>query len=333
MTASHKLLPRFPHALSKEDALRELKTEEQGLTSLEAETRLKVHGENRLPLIARQSFIRLVLKQFRSWLVALLIVAVVISWFAGEHIDAWVITFVILINAGIGVFHEYRANKAMDALRKMVVDDAKVIRDGKMQTTSTDQIVPGDIIYLEEGDLIPADARLIGVSNFRCNESALTGESIPVSKLTGAVEAAAYVADRKNMVWKGTFAVSGNALAGVCATGIHTQLGHISRSLRQIKDVRSDFLRKTDTLARQMSFIAIGSTVALFLMGYFIQDLPLREMLLVSIAALVAAIPEGLPAVLAIVLAIGARRMANRNAIIRDFTATETLGAVTGNSN
>ncbi len=321
--------PSQPHAIPDQQVCHELGSSPAGLSRDEATRRLELFGPNELPEAVRATLISIILRQFKSWLVVLLIVAAVISALAGEIVDMWVIIAVIVINAAIGVFHELRADKAMNALKSMISHSAEVMRDGKVHMVQTSEIVPGDVLVLAEGNNIAADARILSSTNFRTDESALTGESVPSNKSPSTVDANAAIGDRNNMVWKGTFVVSGTASAIVVATGINTQIGNISRTLQGMQDQRSDFLIKTDVLARKMSFIAIGSAVILFLLGYFVQGLESREILLVAIAALVAAIPEGLPAVLAIVLAIGAHRMAKRNAIIRDFTATETLGAVT----
>lgn len=305
-----------------------LKSEEKGLSHREAKQRLLFFGPNQIPESARRSILVLTLKQFKSGLVLILLVAAAISWWAGEMIDAWVIIVVILINASIGFFQEYRAEKAIDALRDMIVKISKVYRDGQLLKIPSIELVPGDVIFLEEGDHIPADARIIEANHLRTIESALTGESLPVSKSVKVVEDNCPIADRKNMLWKGCFVAGGSAKALVTGTGIHTAIGDVSQLLMKIKKKRSNFLVKTDILARQMAIISILSAICLFLLAYFIWNFDIQEVILISIAALVAALPEGLPAVLAIVLAIGANRMAKRNALIREFSATETLGAV-----
>lgn len=320
---------KYPHSLKIKEVLDELITNSKGLTKKDAQERLTVYGLNEIPEGKSISIFLRILKQFKSWLVIILIIAAIISWFAGHVLDTWVIIVVVFINAGIGFFQEYRADKAIASLHKMIVKTAKVLRDGKLMTVLSSQLVPGDVLVLEEGDRIPADGRIIFSKNFRTMEASLTGESLPVSKTEEIYPKETVLADRKNMVWNGTFVAGGYAEAVIVGTGIKTAIGDISKTLGKIEVKRTNFMMKTDVLAKHMSIIAISSTVLIFLIGYFYRDFEIEEILLISIAALVAAVPEGLPAVISIVLAIGANRMAKRNAIVREFTATETLGAVT----
>ncbi len=318
-----------PHTISARDVIQKLNSNNNGLNDEEAKQRLLTYGPNELTEGKTITPLLLFVKQFKSWLVIILIIAAFISWFAGQTIDTWVIVAVVFINSVIGFSQEYRAEKAIASLKNMIVKTAKVIRDGELFTIPTFQLVPGDIMVLEEGDGIPADARIIHSKNFRVIEASLTGESLPVSKKDNILLIDTVLSDRKNMVWKSTFVAGGYAKAIVTGTGINTAIGDISETISEIKPVKSNFRKKTDLLARQMSLIAIISASLIFLIGYFIRNFKIDEILLTSIAALVAAIPEGMPAVLSIVLAIGAQRMAQRNAIIREFTATEALGAVT----
>lgn len=317
-----------PYLKEVDTLLEELKSSTKGLDSADAERRFEVYGPNEIPEFRRKSIFKLLLKQFISGLVFILLIAAAISWWAGEMIDTWVIIAVVFINAAIGFSQEYRAEKAIASLRKKIVKMAKVLRDGHLVSIPTIRIVPGDVIFLEEGDNIAADARVIESKNLRCNESTLTGESIPSSKTVEKLNENCSLADQKNMIWKGTFIAGGYAYALVTGTGTNTAIGGVSEMLGEIKTKRSNFLVKTDILARQMAFIAIVSAGTLFLVGYFYRGFEIHDILLTSIAALVAAVPEGLPAVITIVLAIGANRMAKRNALIREFNATETLGAV-----
>jgi Ca2+-transporting ATPase len=317
-----------PYLKEAEKLMEELASGPKGLKASEVDKRLEYYGLNELPERRSRSLFNLIIKQFKSGLVLILFLAALISYFAGEVIDSWVIIVVIIINAGIGFSQEYRAEKAISSLKKMILKTAKVLRDGHLVNLDAKHLVPGDIIILEEGDQIPADARIIEARNFRCIEAALTGESLPISKTEACLPEDCPLADQKNMVWKATFVAGGYAHAVVTGSGENTAIGDISIMLEKIKEKRSNFLQKTDVLAKQMSIIAIGSAGLLFLVGYFFRGFEMQEILLTSIAALVAAVPEGLPAVLSIVLAIGANRMAKRNAIVREFTATETLGAV-----
>ena len=318
-----------PHALSAKEIVNELNSSYYGLSNKEGLDRLKIYGPNELPEGKTISLFLLLLKQFKNWLVIILIFAAAISWLTGHLVDTWVIITVIFVNAGIGFSQEYRAEKAITSLKKLIVKTAKVLRDGKLFTIPSSQLVLGDVIVLEDGDSISADARIIQSKNLRTIEASLTGESLPVSKKKVKYPKETPMADRKNMVWKGTFVARGYAKAIVTGTGINTAIGSISETLSNIEETRTSFNKKTDVLAKQMSVIAITSAVLMFLIGYFYRHFEIEEILLTSIALLVAAIPEGLPAVISIVLAIGAHRMAKRNAIVREFTATETLGAIT----
>lgn len=316
------------HHLPADEALAKLGSSKNGLTSEEAASRLAEHGPNKIPESAKRSWLLLLLKQFKSLMIGILAIAAIISWITDHKVDTYVILVIIAINAIIGFLQEFRAEKAVEALRGMLAPSAKVKRDDEWRTVAAENLVPGDIIVLEEGDQIPADALIIEAKDLRCVEAALTGESLPVSKRAGPLPERTAMADRKNMLWKSTHVAGGSAVALVTATGLGTQIGSIAGSLTEIAEVKSHFREKTDKLARQMALVAVISAGLLFVIGYQYQSMATDELLLVSIAALVGAIPEGLPAVLSIVLAVGASRMAKRKAIIREFTATETLGAV-----
>lgn len=317
------------HARGVKETLAAWAVREEGLSSTEVLARRQVHGANVFEEARRIPWYVLFLRQFRSLLILILLIAAAIAWSAGKMVDVYVILAVVLVNALIGFFQEMKAEHAVEALKRMIVRKARVRRDGEIVSIPATELVPGDILLIEEGDSIPADARLIGSRNLRIVEASLTGESVPVAKEEATLATEAILADRRNMLWKGTYAVAGAATAVVCATGQRTALGQIAETLAGIADVKTNFQKKTDTLARQMGVIAILSALTLFITGYFIRGLEINEIMLVSIAALVSSIPEGLPAVLSIVLAIGSHRMAGRNAIIREFTSVETLGAVT----
>jgi P-type Ca2+ transporter type 2C len=317
------------HAEDVQTVFTHLETDNSGLDSAAVAERLKKYGYNEIPEGKKVSWVWLLVKQFKSVLILILILAAIISGVSGHIVDVYVIVAVILINALIGFIQEMRAENAVASLKKMIVTKARVLRDGTSHIIPARELVPGDIIILEEGDSIPADARLIESKNLRTIEASLTGESVPTGKVTDRMPENAVMADQKNMIWKGTFVAGGFAKAIVCGTGMNTAIGDIAKTLTSIKAVRTNFQKKSDKLGRQMGLIAVASCILLFLVGYFSGNYETEELLLVSIAALVSAIPEGLPAVLSIVLAIGSHRMARRNAIIREFTSVETLGAVT----
>jgi P-type Ca2+ transporter type 2C len=317
------------YQLSAEEVLKDLNSNKNGLSSIEVGKRIAEYGYNEIPEIHQKHWIWILLKQYKSLLVYILLAAAVISWLTGHTVDVYVILAVIVINSLIGFIQEIRAERAVASLKSMLVPQAKVIRDGEKRNIQARELVPGDIIVLEEGDSIPADARIIESKNLRAIEAPLTGESVPVNKENVVFETDIVLADRKNMLFKSTFIAGGYAIAVVTGTGMDTAIGEIAQTLGEIKITKTNFQLKTDKLAGQMAVLAIISALLLFIITYFVGNAAIEDVLLISIAALVSAIPEGLPAVLAIVLAIGANRMAKKNAIIREFTATETLGAVT----
>lgn len=316
------------HAISSSEVLQQIQSSEHGLEPREVVERLKIYGKNEIPEPGKIAIWKIILKQFNNLMVYILMVAMGISFFTRHYVDVYVILAIILINAFIGFVQEYRAEGALDALKSLLLPRCKVIRSGILQTINAIDLVPGDIIVLDEGDNVPADARIIYAKNARLTESSLTGESVPVEKKDEVLPEESGLGDKTNMVWKSTFVASGSIKAVVTATGIHTQIGEIAQSLSSIKREKSNFQKKTDKLARQMAIIAIGSATLLFLATVQFQDIPMSESFLVAIAALVSTIPEGLPAVLSIVLAIGSYRMSQKNAIIREITATESLGSV-----
>ncbi|MFO8130033.1 MAG: HAD-IC family P-type ATPase [Bacteroidales bacterium] len=302
---------------------------ESGLKEAEAKKRLKELGKNELPQKRSTGIFQLAIRQFKDFLVLILFIAAIISYLTGHMVDVYVIAGVILINAAIGFFQEYKAEKSIEALQKLVKHNARILRNGKEKTVEATELVPGDILFLQEGKSIPADARLLEVKNFSVNESSLTGESVPVTKETKALDEDISLADRKNMIYKGTYVARGSCKAIITATGPETELGKIASSMQEMGKKESEFRKKTRKLAKIMAGIAIATSIIVFLIGYFWRDFAFDDILLVTIAVLVSSIPEGLPAVLSIVLAIGANRMASQNAIIREFTATETAGSLT----
>ena len=317
------------HSKTGEEVLKQLDSNISGLQKEEVKIRLEKFGYNEIPEKKGKSPILIFLHQFKSVLIYILFVAAGISLFLDHIIDFYVILIVILVNAVIGFFQEYKAEKAIQALKEMIVLRAKVFRQGELLEIPAKELVPGDIILLEEGDKIPADARLLKIKNFRTVESSLTGESLPASKDINEMPDELGISDQRNMVWMGTFVAGGEAKAVVVSTGNKTVIGKVAKSLESIKKTRTHFEKKTDLLAKQMGGIAIASSILIFSIGFFLRDLKFTEIFLFSIASLVSGIPEGLPAILIIVLAVGANRMAKKNAIIRKLSATETLGIVT----
>ncbi len=319
----------YYHAKTKEEIFHELKTSEKGLTEEEAKTRLKEVGLNEISKKKKTPKIFIFLKQFNSPLIYILFAAMIISFIFHHLIDAYVILSVVLINATIGFIQERKAERAIDALKKLIISYAKVYRNEEIIKIPSENLVPGDIIFLEEGDKIPADARLFEIKNFRTQESSLTGESLPVEKNLKILEKSVTLPDRINMVFMSTLVVSGEAKAVVVATADNTAVGQVAESIQEIVQPRTHFSKKVSQLAVQMAIFGFTGAFLTFLIGFFIRGLEFFDIFLFTIASLVSGIPEGLPAVLIIVLAVGARRMAKRDAIIRHLPAVETLGVAT----
>ena len=307
----------------------QFKTSEKGLSRLESQKRLAQNGANEISKKKKTPVIIEFLKQFNSPLIYILVVAMVISFAFHHNVDGFVILAVILINATIGFVQERKAEKAIDALERLIVSYAKVFRNGETIKIPAKNLVTGDIILLEEGDKVPADARLIEIKNFKTQESSLTGESFPREKNLKVLSDSVPLGDRTNMVFMSTLVVSGQAKAVVVATANKTQIGKVATSIQEITRPRMHFNNKVKQLAIQMAIFASIGAILTFLIGFFINKLEFFDIFLFTIASLVSGIPEGLPAILIIVLAVGARRMAKRNAVIRHLPAVETLGVAT----
>ena len=319
----------YPHTKTKEEIFSELKTTEKGLSKFEAKKRLEKNGLNLISKKKKKSLIWFFLKQFNSPLIYILFVAMIISFVFDHLVDAYVILAVVLVNASIGFFQERKAEKSIDALKKLIISYAKVYRGGEIMKINAQDLVKGDVIYLEAGDKVPADCRLIDIKNFRTQEASLTGESFPQEKNLNVLMRKTHLGDIANMVFMGTLVVSGSAKAVVTSTGNKTAIGQVAKSIEEVVQPKMHFREKVDQLAMQMGIFAVMGSLTIFLIGFFIRGLDFFEIFLFTIASLVSGIPEGLPAVLIIVLAIGARRMAKRNAIIRHLPAVETLGVAT----
>ncbi len=317
------------HSYSVDKVFESLSTGRNGLLKDEAERRLADFGPNEIEDDKESNPVMIFLKQFHSILIYILLAAAMIAWFYGKMIDVYVILGVIVLNAVMGFIQEFRAEKAIQALKRAIVPTARIYREGEMMEIDARKLVPGDIIIMEEGDRIPADSRLFEIKNFRTVEASLTGESTPIGKEIGEMSEKTALADRKNMVWMGTFVAGGRARAVVTGTGSNTAFGRIARNIVDIKKKKSHFEEKIDNLAKQMGIIAIVGASLIFVVGLLLKGIEFEEILFFTIASLVSGIPEGLPAILVIVLALGAGRMAKKNAIIRRLPATETLGVTT----
>ena len=317
------------HHLEAVDVLAELETNtEEGLTDEAAEERRKVAGANELPEPKRESRMMRFLKQFHDVLIYVLIGAAVITIVLGQTIDKLVILMVIVINAAIGYIQQSKAEKALDSIRKMLSLKAIAIRASKRKVIPSANLVPGDIAVLKAGDKVPADIRLLEAANLKVEESSLTGESEAVEKTVDALPLETSLGDRLNMVFAGTSVAAGSGVGVVVETGSSTELGKISSSISDVQKLQTPLLKQTAQFGKLISAIIVGSAAAMFAIGYFLHDYPAGELLLAVIGLTVAAIPEGLPAVLSIILALGVQEMAAKNAIVRTLPSVETLGAV-----
>jgi Ca2+-transporting ATPase len=316
------------HLLSPNEALQALNSKRSGLTETEAKSRFSQYGPNELKGKKKTPPILIFLRQFLSPLIYVLLVAAIISIIVEHFIDAGVIIGVLLLNAAIGFIQETRAEKAMEALIQMAAPKARVRRDGKVELIPAKQIVPGDMLLLETGDRVPADARLIEVSNLKMNEAMLTGESMPVDKRTEALREEVPMAERKNIVHMGTIVNYGRATAMAVRTGMATDIGKIATAIQEIKPEKTPLQKNISKISRYIVILFLAICALLVAVGV-LKGLAWLEVFLLAVAAAVSAIPEGLPAVVTVVLAIGMRVMARRNAIIRKLVAVETLGSAT----
>jgi len=317
-----------PYNLGIDEILQALDTRRDGLTDAEVASRQGEYGANVLETAKKTPPIVVFLRQFLSPLIYVLLVAAAISIIVGHFIDAWVVMGVLLLNAIIGFTQETRAEKAMEALIMMAAPQAQVRRDGRVIMIPARELVPGDILLLDIGDKVPADARLIEAVNLKVNEATLTGESVPVDKFTRSYTGTLPIAERKNMVFVGTIVAYGRATAVVVKTGMATEIGSIATSIQEVKPERTPLQKSIGKLSRYLVVLFLGVCGLLVIVG-LVKGLEWLEVFLLAVAAAVSAIPEGLPAVMTVVLAVGMRIMAHRNAVIRRLVAVETLGSAT----
>jgi magnesium-transporting ATPase (P-type) len=321
--------PRAWHALTDEQVLAALDSGATGLSQNEASARLARVGPNTLPPPRRLGPLVRFALQFHNVLIYVLIASGTATALLGHVVDSAVIFGVIVINAVIGFIQEGKAEAAIESIRRMLSLSAMVLRDGHRREIPAEELVPGDIVQIASGDRVPADLRLLAVRNLRIDESALTGESEPVEKAVAAVAAQAPIGDRACMAWSGTLVSFGQGTGVIAATGGATELGRISRLIEQVETLTTPLLRQMAAFGRWLSAAILLLAAAVFAYGVLVQGFAAGEMLLAAVGLAVAAIPEGLPAVMTITLAIGVQRMARRNAIVRRLPAVETLGAVT----
>ncbi|WP_226623600.1 HAD-IC family P-type ATPase [Alloyangia pacifica] len=316
------------HALPPQAVLEAMAASEAGLSTAEAERRRAVHGPNQLPEPAQRHPVLRFLLQFHNVLIYVLIGSALVTAALGHWVDTGVILAVVLINAVIGSVQEGRAEDAMAAIRRMLAPRASALRDGRRRSLDVAGLVPGDIVFVEPGALVPADLRLLEAHALKVQEAVLTGESLPVDKGTSAVAPESALGDRSAMLFSGTMVAAGTGRGVVVATGLETQIGQISGMLSRVETVKTPLLTQMDRFARWLTAVILVVGVALMAYGLVVRHLPFGDLFMAIVGLSVAAIPEGLPAVLTITLAVGVQKMARRNAIVRHLPAIETLGSV-----
>jgi len=328
------------HSTSIKEVKDTLKVDEKGLGQEEVNRRLQEFGYNELVERERVTLLEIFLNQFKDVFVIMLLIATAISVFIGEIIDASTIAIIVIINSVVGFVQEYRSEKAMEAMKKLTAPKARVLRNGKEMMIPAKEVVPGDVAILEEGDRIPADGRLIEVVELKTNEAVLTGESTPVGKTTEVVDEKSPVADRKNSVFMSTHIIYGRGKAIITSTGMQTEFGKIAEMVQAVEEEETPLKQKLERFAKKLGIIIVAICAVIFVMELyeiFILQVHARaeaiENIVIafqtSVALAVSAVPEGLPAVVTVTLALGTRELAKRNAIIRRLSSAETLGATT----
>jgi len=313
------------HSLEIEEIFKILKSRKEGLTKKEAEKRLKKFGSNEIKRIKRFGTAKLFLRQFLNLFVLILILTILLCLFLGKELDAWLIAFFVFTIVFIGFFQEYKVEKILEALKKLVTQKTIVIREGREIEIDAKKIVPGDIIVLNAGEKVPADCRIIEATNLEIDESLLTGESLPVSKISKKMKKNIEVAERRNMAFMGTVVTSGKGKGIVVNTGMNTEMGKIARVVQ--KEKKSEFKVKMELFAKQITLMIATIILIIFFLGVQ-RGTKISEMFLFSIALAISAIPESLPFIITVCLALGARKAAQKNALFRRIDLAETLGRI-----
>lgn len=316
------------HAISDKEALLKIKSTADGLTQEEVANRLLEHGANKLPQASPPSLLKRVFRQLNNLLIIVLIVAAVITALMGHWLDFYVIMLVVVVNTVVGFVQEGKAERALNAIKHMLAPNATVLRNGQRSQIAADQLVPGDIVMLTAGDKVPADLRLLQTKNLHIQEAILTGESVAVEKNTLTHALATELAERGCMAYSGTLITSGHAKALVVETGPRTEIGRISGLMSEVNELITPLLQQMTRFSRWLTGIILLFAAMIYVYGTFIQGTEAADMFIIVVGLAVAAIPEGLPAILTITLAIGVQRMAGQKAIIRRLPVVETLGAV-----
>ena len=315
------------YRLSTEEVLQNMKATEAGLTQQEVSDRLKEYGENELQEGKKKTVLQIFFEQFADLLVAILVVAAVISAFSGNLESTLVILFVIILNAVLGTVQYVKAEKSLDSLKSLSSPNAKVLRDGVKTEIPAKGVVPGDILLLEAGDLVAADGRILNNYSLQVNESSLTGESTNVDKAEGIIEGEVALGDRTNMVYSGSLVTYGRAVVVVTETGMQTEIGKIAGMLNQAKEKKTPLQVSLDDFGKKLAMIILAICVVVFGLSLY-REMPVIDALMFAVALAVAAIPEALSSIVTIVQAMGTQKMARENAIIKDLKAVESLGCV-----
>ena len=316
------------HSVPLKEVMLAFGAHSDGLSDDEARRRLERHGLNLLPPAKPRSMLRRYIAQFENLLLQVLLGTVVVMAAIGHFTAAAVILAVVLVNATMGFVQEGKAESAIRAIQRMLAPKATVLRGGRRQTVAAETLVPGDIVLIESGDRVPADIRLIRVKNLRVQEAALTGESVPVEKSVNPIAVNAPIGDRASLAFSGTLVTYGQANGVVIGTGVDTELGGIRRLLAEVIQLETPLLRQMAGFARTLTVVILAAAVLVFAFGVLVRGQQTTQMFLAVVSLAVAAIPEGLPAILSVAMAIGVQRMAQRHAIIRRLPAVETLGSV-----
>ncbi len=310
------------------EVFNKLKTSKEGLKKEEIVKRQEIYGLNTLPETKSKSIFKMILAQIHNPLIYVLFVTALFSSAIGHQIDAIIILIVVVLNLTIGIYHELKAQKIIKSLENFSAPACMVRRDGKVYEIEVSELVPGDIVLLKEGDKIPADMRVTYALNVTTIEAPLTGESVPVEKNNIALQDDTQLAERRNMFYKGTILAAGEAEGVVIHTGVHTEIGKIATTLSGIEREKTLFLKRTSKLTKTLAFIATAGAIITFLIG-IIKGLELTQVILFTVASFISAIPEGLPAVLTVVLSIAAYRLAKKKSVVRSLSSIETLSSIT----
>ncbi|GEL08700.1 cation-transporting P-type ATPase [Salisediminibacterium halotolerans] len=317
------------HAMNDDDVVEAFQSDtKNGLSKDEAAKRLENYGKNELPEKEDESAIIKYFKHFHDVLIYILLAAAVITFALGHYIDTAVILLVAVINATVGFMQESKAEKALEGIKNMLSAEATVLRNGEKETIDAGDVVLGDIVYLAAGDKIPADMRLIQADNLKAEEAALTGESTSADKDTETLDEDTVLGDRVNIAFSGTSITSGTGVGVVTATAEKTEIGKINESIAEVEELKTPLMKQTDKFGKQVAVFIVIASIFIYAFGFFVRDYGAIELLMSIIGLAVASIPEGLPAIISIILALGVQNMAKRKSIVRNLPSVETLGAV-----